>query len=1146
MIKLIIKRFTIFVIILSVATSFIAVGHWFVGNKILYFWDSFIPFDPKVSFDQLFYFWREGIFPGYATPSWSWFLYWGLFFLPYVVTHSLSVSQAFIYLLLLSLSIINFYFLCSYILGNVFAENRFHFLLKSTAFVCALLYTLNIFTFSNFLFMFNPGMFILALLPLNLLALFHIYPIVGEENHRRNNLWLFVFLISLIGMSPGFTVYVFFLQYLVWLFVYLILFWIVSKKGILSRLTFELMGFIILVILFNLWWFYPSLLGLKEAYSSQSSFGTTIWFDQGFEPSQLLNAIRLMGSGLMINNKFPWSILYEQNYLFTFPLFIFPLLFFTSFIFLKKQAKPLLTFFLLMALISLFIIKFSNPPFSLILGFAYRYVPFFGGFRDAFQKAGVYFLPAYFIFIAIGLFFTGTFLWKKRLKLILYSFIVVFTIGSIILTGPFFLFFNNSTKSLLFTYDKEDYTINARTQIPPEYLSFKTFFENKCKGETTMIVPRAGFITDAVWKKYNTSYIGQDMLVGLVHCNFLATSMFSKYSESAIQAPYLQLEQGDINAFKNYLVQNNIRYVLIRKDFVPHEATGWVYVEPQKAEALLFLDQEFSKIYTNDFFTLFEKTTQKKQQYGFNLTQDVVFLQSDINSGTDFANISKRIGNINQPVLLSAPLDRINYEDKATVFTTVGNCIGCIRIDTRFIAATSSFQRVKNFIKSMIPKWNSNKPIDIQISLGIVSADDTFKKLAANIEAGNGDRLKEDIRNYINKWNKVYSLVSAYRGDRFATSNKRSEASNFLEDEKNTVYDYLSTQFKKDHKYLRIPKNNEMVVSLLTFQKNLLGYFSNKIIKTDFDRMAYRMRLDIPKDGNYTCEALNIKNNAKITSVLVENQILTAEEGSGKTPIPFKKGSYLASVFYQPNEILRSRINQAKSEEVKEIKIGNLNPGTYKINFELSPESSGRMIIAISQGQVSQGLLKYFASLEKPDENFFVVDALEKNVGNPYHYSYTFTINLPSKQDYYAYLYYLDGQNLPIAISDITVISKINIGDFQFSCDTKINTNRLSNAKLSIDKKNPVQYVLSVPSGYTGFLVFNQTYDTDWIAYPEGSNNLLPHLISGYANAWYIKEPVNRKIIVEYRKQKLIEIVGIYSVLLSFLWLVIYKYIRKS
>ena len=91
-----------------------------------------------------------------------------------------------------------------------------------------------------------------------------------------------------------------------------------------------------------------------------------------------------------------------------------------------------------------------------------------------------------------------------------------------------------------------------------------------------------------------------------------------------------------------------------------------------------------------------------------------------------------------------------------------------------------------------------------------------------------------------------------------------------------------------------------------------------------------------------------------------------------------------------------------------------------------------------------------------------------------------------------------------------------------------------------------MRYVLSVPSGYTGFLAFNQTYDTDWIAYEEGSSDLLPHLISGYANAWYIKEPVNRKIIVEYRKQKLTEVVGICTVLLSFLWLIIYKYISKD
>src|SRR3989344_5658010 len=158
----IIKNPIHFVAILSFVISFAAVYHWFSGDKILYYWDSYLPFDPKNSFEQLFYTWRDGLFPGFSTAGWSWLLYYVIFFSTYPIFASLSIGELSIYVFLLSASIINFYLFAEHVLKFTFRENHNVNVRKISAFICALLFTFNIFTFFNFYFMFNPGAFILA------------------------------------------------------------------------------------------------------------------------------------------------------------------------------------------------------------------------------------------------------------------------------------------------------------------------------------------------------------------------------------------------------------------------------------------------------------------------------------------------------------------------------------------------------------------------------------------------------------------------------------------------------------------------------------------------------------------------------------------------------------------------------------------------------------------------------------------------------------------------------------------------------------------------------------------------------------------------------------------------------------------------
>ena len=1018
-------------------------------------------------------------------------------------------------------------------------------LIYVTAFIVGILYTFNVFTFFNFYFMFNPGAFVLALLPLNILALIKLYPVDGSSKLNKNNLWMWIFFASLFGMSPGFTVYVFFLQYLIWIGLYLLFFWIVQGRRIFHSKTLEIILFYVVIILANLWWFFPAFLDISASYIGQSSFGTTYWFDRGFQPSQLLNVMRFLGSGLMINNKFSWNTFYEDNNLFTFPLFIFPFLLISSVVFLRNKMSNVLIFMLSMTLVSLFIVKFSNPPFALILSFAFHYVPFFGGFRDAFQKAGVYFIQGYFVFIAMGFVVVTNYLIGIKRRIILVFFILLCIAGSIIISGPFSLFFGNNTKTISFRVDNKKVTINAKTQVPTEYYSLKHYLEdNKCREESIAIVPRSGFITDEVWKKYGTSYIGQDMLAGLVDCNFISTAMFNEHAEYAIQAPYIQLQQGDFAAFKGYLEQVGIRYVLIRHNFVPYQPLAWVYVNPINVENRLANDKDFIKVYNDDFFTLFEDKNIKKQQFGFKITRDAIYLQSGLRSGPEYAAISKTIGS-REGVLLTYPYDQAKYEDRTIAQVISTDCLGCVKIETPEDANRGLLFTIKKYIKSII-HYKSDVPEDIRISLDIVNTDSLFSDLMASLDSDGFDsRLNDKINNYLNAWKVIDESIGGNVSDRFLRNNKYIEAYTALSFQTKTFFSYLSSKIPWEKKFSNGPANMDFV-PILDFQKKLLGHFSQNITEIDPSNNTYRLRLDIPKDGDYMCRALPMNKNIQIKNVTIEKRNLTPDEYQGKAKIKVKRGSYFVNVLYTESQMRKIDTLPLISEQINEVKIGRLEVGTYRISFNLPTSLDGKLFYVVTEGDREKSFFENINHLENPGEGFISNDIIEKKLGDAKKYEYTFIVNGESPRDYYVYLFLLDSNNPQTEISNFSVSADVENGGIQFICSRDLRPASQVSEILSVTEDNPTHYAIQIPPGFKGFLTFNQVFNKDWIAYDSKKKRPFPHINSGYSNAWYVDNAESNEIIVEYTRQKIHEVGGIVSIALLIIGGAIYVRMRRK
>jgi len=333
-------------------------------------------------------------------------------------------------------------------------------------------------------FLFNPQAFILSILPINILSLFKLFPLnevpIKDSffpkdkksllvTNRKKILWVLVFFLSGLFMTSGFTTYIFLAQYFILILFYLILHLFFARKKLFSRYTLIVILFFLMVILMHWWWFFPSLLAFKDLYQSQSSLGTTVYFDVGSIKSNLLNSLRLFGSPMMNNNPFSWDNFYTENRWFTLPLFLFPFLIIYALLKVKKNRNiGIFFYFLIILLGSLFIVKLGNPPLAWITKFSFEHIPFFGAFRDAWHKAGLFYIFAYFPLSFIGFaFLTKVLIEKKQYFLLKISFLILVVTG-IVVTGPFFLFSYDNIKKINFTYQDKQYTFSAKTKVPPE------------------------------------------------------------------------------------------------------------------------------------------------------------------------------------------------------------------------------------------------------------------------------------------------------------------------------------------------------------------------------------------------------------------------------------------------------------------------------------------------------------------------------------------------------------------------------------------------------------------------------------------------------------------------------------------------------
>lgn len=1102
--KYIKKYLTLF--LLSSFLSFLAIFKWFEGGTILYYWDSLLPFSEKYAF-AFFNNWSSWVFPGSSGSGLSWVLYT----IPLAILNKyfgLSIAQGVIYFILISLSIINFYLFLNYFLSTLFkASNKLAVFFVS--FIFSVMYSLNLYTFYYAYFMFNPGAYIIAFLPLNFLALLHIFPL--DKREAGKVFWSIMFFISLFLMSPGFTTYIFFLQYSSWLFLYLAFYLFVNRYNFQQHLK-KIFLFSVLFLLLNSWWFFPSLLNFQSSYeSARFTVDKTAYFEANSKNGNLLNALRIVGGQMMNNNQFGWFPFYINKTPFSFILFFLPFL--LIFLLVKSNQiskKRTLYFFFTIFLTSLFLIKQANPPLAYLTKWAFQYIPFFDAFRDGYHKAGLFYIFAYFVLSGLGFYLLFDFFKSKKRKIPIYLLFLTVFLLAVSVTGPFFIFSYDNTQKVVFKYKDNSYAFSAKTKIPQEYYDLKKILEARCRGRATIVIPRATAITNAYWSKYGTSYIGQDVLSKLVNCSLINTRVGENDPDAFSIAPYLLLQGGELDAFENFLRQNKISLILVRKDNIPYHYTTWVYLDSLFLIKQLDTRNGFEKIYQNDFFSLYGlRSLDNDMTFGFSLTNQPVYVNSQLTKGEEYIALSKSLPIDSNSLLINKNVDFKKYKQNISRYIVFGNCVGCTIISEKallnFEERDSIIKKTKDFLRPYLKPESKKENMEVKISLMLLDSNKQFKKMVETIEDNRYEEFEASLDKYFLALSDIMEVLKNYNSSFFNQNQKIIEARNFIYAQRNYLLKFTSNK----NSDIKRPVN--FLVSAIN---NNLEFINSKVWLADFDKNLYRVRVDIPEKSLYECKAEIFAEGIKIKKSSVDDNFKLTLDGK----VLLDRRSYPVTIEYDPDTFKVEEIDLLKLSN--QIDLGSLKNGKYAFSFNLGNLKEPLTIAITKKPIYFENKTKNFSS-ELKDKIVYLAFIEEEDLQGTFKGKFN-ADSYEENQKYYLYLILGEGNDAKqFKISNLLIKREPSENEVFFYCFSG-NKFPMSNGEISVKKINEMKYEVSLEKKVeNNFLTFNQSYNDFWVAFDEEGKKL-KHLKNGYANAWDLSDMKGDKVTIVFSKQDII------------------------
>lgn len=1109
--------FFICAICVILSLSVFVTYRWFSGGTILYYWDANVPLDIRVSLSAFLYPWSSNRLPGFTGSGWSWLPYWGLFAFFRRFQLSLSSSQFLLYVVLITGSIGNFYLFFKRLVIDVLGISE-TLKIRIFSLLFGIGYALNLYTFYYAYFMFNPEAFLICLLPLNLLALYSLFPLGGKTiKTGQPIIWFFVFIITQIFMAPGFTSYVFLIQYFLLLGFYFLLYLFFSRNKLFSKKTLLFILIILITGLLHWIWFYGAKLGFNELYESQVSYGSLEDIENVSKNMSLLNLFRLFGGAMMNNNAFVWDKFFLSQSILTIPLFLFSFAVVYLFLQMKRlKTRIIVLFFSAILLVSLFFMKMGNPPFIGFMQWLIKIIPYLTAFRESVQKAGLYFLFSYFVLSGIGMLLIFDSLRTKLYKIL---FMVLCVVPAFILVcSPFLVFAKKNIRTLDFYYNKNKYTFSSKTIVPPEYYELKKIIEPRCDGKNILVYPRTGLISNAIWDKYGMSYVGQDYLLSLINCTISSAQIINTEAEAARNTPYIFLNNHDIVNFKKYLMVNKFNYLIIQKDSVPYLYTSRPDLHYSMVESLINNDKDFSQIFSNDYFTLYAYIPLgDNKSYGFSLSAYPIYTNAKLTTSNEYLNLYRSMTDVLTPVIIQDNKLYKRYSSLINAYEIQSNCVGCVKVQpskTQQNIDRGFIEKIKEWIKTVFKK-DATLLEDQQMSMSLIQMNNSFSDLLETLAKKDYQSASDYLKQYISLFVEQRSSLDTYKGDFFAMNNKLIEMRNFVIGENDLLTTYLNDNAEEIRKY-----SYDRIYLADILQKEFIGYANDHIWETDFDHNAYKARLDVPIDGMYSC-SVQAENQLEIKEILLNGVPLSklTDTSSGFTNMSLflKSGSFPLDITYTNTEISGIRDIGNSNEYIYEF--GNLQNGAYTLNFSISSLASKKVIAFMTNAKLQENDLHQIISGAALPERIILTKNFETTEEQK-DIKLSFLLDELSHNEYYFYVAALDANTVPLQISNVSLQRTVGESSIIFHCVHNVSATSVQEQP-QVEKKNPVMYQVTLPkSSEATFLTFNQTYHPDWKAYviKNGKREYLEHIKNGYANAWVVEGVQGQTVHIEFAR----------------------------
>ena len=297
---------------------------------------------------------------------------------------SLHLKQIILYGAILFCSGVSMYFLVWIAVENTFKHRRI------IALFSAFFYLFNSFVMINFWHRFTTFLWMIPFPPL-ILAIY-IYGLKRRNNKAVYLLGGIFFLFSFTFSSPPSAASIFFAP-----FIYLIFFLFdnrTNRPSIYFALKYSFYSFLSFLLV-NIWWLLPYFKGAQQMYAQTGTQENNLMTLHSLSNFQGLEySLRLLRADSMEiwGNTFPVGFIISTTLI---PLIVFlPLLI---------QRNKSIIFFSLLNLLGLFFMKGTNGIFGKTFEMMFLHIPFFGIFRNPFEKLGIVTMLGFSVLFGVGL-----------------------------------------------------------------------------------------------------------------------------------------------------------------------------------------------------------------------------------------------------------------------------------------------------------------------------------------------------------------------------------------------------------------------------------------------------------------------------------------------------------------------------------------------------------------------------------------------------------------------------------------------------------------------------------------------------------------------------------------------------------------------